>query len=165
MLPPSSGWLYIDCVDAEVVSLFPSTSAFTPSRLLPEDGGSMFLRNVTTHFNPTAFKPKRSPLNTGTDITWLDSQTLSMASLVNIVTDYGLDDEGIGVRSPAQAQIFPSSQYSYCLWVHLASNPARTGGSFSWFKPARAWGWPLAFIKCYISFYTSNPLRRHVNFL
>jgi hypothetical protein len=65
------------CVDAEVAGkrsvsgiweswrksgLFPTTSAFTLSRVRhPEDGGSTFLRNVGTHTYHKAYKPKRRP--------------------------------------------------------------------------------------------------------
>jgi hypothetical protein len=43
------------------------------------------------------------------------------------VSDYGLDDRAIGVRSPAGAEDFPSS---LCVQTHPASCTVGTGGPF-----------------------------------
>jgi hypothetical protein len=59
------------------------------------------------------------------------SNGAGLAQAVSIVSDYGLDDRAIGVRSPARAKDFSS-----ILWVqtgsgaHPASCPMGTGGSF-----------------------------------
>jgi hypothetical protein len=52
-------------------------------------------------------------------------------SSVSIVSDYGLDDRAIGVRSPAEAKDFPSN---LCVQTGSGAHPASctmgTGGSF-----------------------------------
>jgi hypothetical protein len=59
-------------------------------------------------------------------ITW-DSR--SRVSLVSIVSDYGLDDRAIGVRSPAGAKDFSCSLYVQTgSGAHPASCPVGTGG-------------------------------------
>jgi hypothetical protein len=56
----------------------------------------------------------------------------------SIVSDYGLDDQAIGVRSPAGAKDFSSS---LCVqtgsWAHPASCPMGTGGPFPGVKRGR----------------------------
>jgi hypothetical protein len=53
-------------------------------------------------------------------------------SSVSIVSDYGLDDRAIGVRSPAGAKNISSSLYVQTgSEVHPASSPMGTGGPFS----------------------------------
>jgi hypothetical protein len=48
------------------------------------------------------------------------------------VSDYGLDDRAIGIRSPAGAKDFSSS---LCVQTHPASSPMGTGGPFPGGKP------------------------------
>jgi hypothetical protein len=54
---------------------------------------------------------------------------VSRGSLVSVVSDYGLDDRAIGVRSPAETKDFSSS---LCVQrssgAHAASCPVDTGG-------------------------------------
>jgi hypothetical protein len=56
---------------------------------------------------------------------------MSRGSSVSIVSDYGLDDRAIGVRSPAGAKDFSSN---LCVQTgsgaHPASCPVGTGGPF-----------------------------------
>jgi hypothetical protein len=63
----------------------------------------------------------------------------SRGSSVSIVSDYGLDDRAIGVRSPAEEEDFSSS---LCVQTgcgaHPASYPMGTGGPFPEGK-ARPW--------------------------
>jgi hypothetical protein len=58
---------------------------------------------------------------------------------VSIVSDYGLNDRAIGVRSPAEAKDFSSN---HCVHigseVHPASCTMGTGGPFPWRSAARA---------------------------
>jgi hypothetical protein len=73
---------------------------------------------------------------------------MSRVSSVSIVSDYGLDDRGIGVRSPAEAKDFSSN---LCVQTgsgaHPASCPVGTGGPFLVGKSvAGAWRWPLTSI-------------------
>jgi hypothetical protein len=50
----------------------------------------------------------------------------------SIVSDYGLDDRAIGVRSPAGAKDFSSSLFVQTVsGAHPASCPMGTGGPFS----------------------------------
>jgi hypothetical protein len=63
----------------------------------------------------------------------------------SIVSDYGLDDRAIGIRSPAGAKDFSSS---FCVQTgsgaHPASSTMGTGGPFPGGKNAAgAWRWPL----------------------
>jgi hypothetical protein len=62
----------------------------------------------------------------------------SRGSLVSIVSDYGLDDRAIGVRSPLGAKNFSSS---LCVQtgseVHPASCTMRTGGPYPGVKRGR----------------------------
>jgi hypothetical protein len=63
----------------------------------------------------------------------------------SIVSDFGLDDRAIEVRSPAGAKDFSSS---ICVQTgsgaHPASCPMGTGGPFPGGKSAAgAWRWPL----------------------
>jgi hypothetical protein len=59
----------------------------------------------------------------------------SWGSSGSIVSDYGLDDRAIGVRSPAGAKDFSSS---LCVQTDSEAHPASctmgTGGPFSWGK-------------------------------
>jgi hypothetical protein len=69
----------------------------------------------------------------------------SRVSSGSIVSDYGLDDRAIGVRSPAEAKDFSSI---LCVQTgsgaHPASCPVGTGGLFPGGKSAAgAWRWPL----------------------
>jgi hypothetical protein len=61
----------------------------------------------------------------------ITNETVSRGSSGNIVSDYGLDDGAIGVRSPAEARDFSSN---LCIQTgsgaHPASCPMRTGGPF-----------------------------------
>jgi hypothetical protein len=55
----------------------------------------------------------------------------SRVSLGSIVSDYGLDDRVIGVRSPAGAEDFSSSPcVQTSSGAHPASSPMGTGGPF-----------------------------------
>jgi hypothetical protein len=62
---------------------------------------------------------------------WLTGLDLEPGSSGSIVSDYGLDDRAIGVRSPAGAKEFSSS---LCVQTgsgaHPASCPMGTGGPF-----------------------------------
>jgi hypothetical protein len=52
------------------------------------------------------------------------------------VSEYGLDDRAIGVRSPAVAKHFSSSLcFQAGSGAHPASCPMGTGGPFPWGKP------------------------------
>jgi hypothetical protein len=69
----------------------------------------------------------------------------SLVSSGSIVSDYGLDDRAIGVRSPAGAEDFSSN---LCVQTgsgaHPASCPMATRGPFPGGKSAAgAWCWPL----------------------
>jgi hypothetical protein len=74
----------------------------------------------------------------------------SRVSSGSIVSDYGLDDRAIGVRSPAGAKDFSSI---LCVQTGSGAHPASctmgTGGPFPGGKSAAgAWRWPLTPIKC-----------------
>jgi hypothetical protein len=57
---------------------------------------------------------------------------MSRVSSGSIVSDYGLDDRAIGVRSPAEAKDFSSSLFVQTgPGAHSASCPMGTGGPFS----------------------------------
>jgi hypothetical protein len=60
-------------------------------------------------------------------------------SSVSIVSDYGLDDRAVQVRSPAEAKDFPSS---LCVQTSSGAHPASctmgTGGSFPGVKGDRS---------------------------
>jgi hypothetical protein len=62
---------------------------------------------------------------------------MSRGSSGSIVSDYGLDDRAIGVRSPAEAKDFPSS---LCVQTGSGAHPASctmgTGGPFPGGKSA-----------------------------
>jgi hypothetical protein len=70
-------------------------------------------------------------------ITFFDDRW-SRASSVSIVSDYGLDDRAIGVRSPAEAKNFSSI---LCVQTGSRAHPAActmgTGGPFPWIKRGR----------------------------
>jgi hypothetical protein len=76
-------------------------------------------------------------------------QVESRDSSAGIALDYGLDDWGSRVRSPAGARKF--SLY-YCdqngSGDHPASYPMGTRGFFPGGKAAGAWSWPLASVYC-----------------
>jgi hypothetical protein len=56
----------------------------------------------------------------------------SRVNSASIVSDYGLDDRVIGVRSPAGAKEFSSSLFVQTgSWAHPASCTMGTGGPFS----------------------------------
>jgi hypothetical protein len=56
---------------------------------------------------------------------------MSRVSSGNIVSDYGLDDRAIGVRSPAGAKDFSYSLFVQTgSWAHPASCTMGTGGPF-----------------------------------
>jgi hypothetical protein len=59
------------------------------------------------------------------------NKSTSRGSSVSIVSDYGLYDGAIRVRSPAEAKDF---SFSLCVqtdsWAHPASCPMGTGGPF-----------------------------------
>jgi len=61
-----------------------------------------------------------------------------MGSPINMVTSYGLDNQGMGVRSPAQTHFIHSPSVHTACGVHLVSNPMNTGGSFSLVDVAKA---------------------------
>jgi hypothetical protein len=70
---------------------------------------------------------------------------MSRGSSVIIVSDYGLDDRGIGVRSPAGAKDFSSN---LCVQTGSGAHPASCtmgiGGPFLGDKSAAgAWRWLL----------------------
>jgi hypothetical protein len=69
----------------------------------------------------------------------------SRISSGSIVSDYGLDDRAIGVRSPAGAKDFsPSLCVQTGSGAHPASCTMGTGGPFPGGKSAAgAWRWPL----------------------
>jgi hypothetical protein len=73
---------------------------------------------------------------------WLSSYWMSRVSSGSIVSDYGLDDRAIGVRSPAG-----ENNFSYSLFIqtgsgaHLASCTMGTRGPF---PGAKAWPGPDA---------------------
>jgi hypothetical protein len=75
-----------------------------------------------------------------TDLTLIESLLLrrSRGSSVSIVSDYGLDDRAIGVRSPAGAKDFSSN---FCVQtgseVHPAPCTMGTGGPFPGAKRGR----------------------------
>jgi hypothetical protein len=58
---------------------------------------------------------------------------MSRGSSVSIVSDYGLDDRAIGVRSPEGAKNF---SHSLCVQTSSEAHPASctmgTGGPFPW---------------------------------
>jgi hypothetical protein len=60
----------------------------------------------------------------------LNKQIGSRVSSGSIVSDYGLDDRAIGVRSPAEAKDFSSICVQTCSGAHPASCPMGTGGPF-----------------------------------
>jgi hypothetical protein len=65
-------------------------------------------------------------------------------SSVSIVSDYGLDDRAIWVRSPARAKDFSSNFFvQTCSGAHPASCTVGTGGLFPGQSVAGAWRWPL----------------------
>jgi hypothetical protein len=63
----------------------------------------------------------------------------SQCSSVGIVSEYGLEDQAIGVRSPPGAERIFSSSFCYQTgsWAHPASCPMGTGGPFH-----RGKAWP-----------------------
>jgi hypothetical protein len=74
----------------------------------------------------------------------------SRVGLGSIVPDYGLDDQVIGVRSPAGAKDF---SFILCVQTGSAAHPASctmgTGGPFPGGKSAaKAWRWLLTPIQC-----------------
>jgi hypothetical protein len=80
----------------------------------------------------------------------LRSECWSWVSSGSMVSDYGLDDRAIGVRSPAGAKEFSSS---LCVQTGSGAHPAScrmgTGSPFPGGKSAAAaWRWPLNPIWC-----------------
>jgi hypothetical protein len=74
--------------------------------------------------------------------------TGSRVSSGSMVSDYGLDDRAIGVRSPTGSKDFSSI---LCVQTGSGAHPASctmgTGGPFPWRKSAAgAWRWPLTLI-------------------
>jgi hypothetical protein len=69
--------------------------------------------------------------NTAVEFPYLEVRVVSRVSSGSIVSDYGLDDRAIEVRSPAEAKDFFSS---LCVQTgsgaHPASCPIGTGGPF-----------------------------------
>jgi hypothetical protein len=70
---------------------------------------------------------------------------LLLSNSGSVVSDYGLDDRAIGVRSPAGAKDFSSD---LCVQTGSEAHPASctkgTGGPFPGGKSAAgAWRWPL----------------------
>jgi hypothetical protein len=79
----------------------------------------------------------------------LISGNRSRGSSVSIVSDYGLDDRAIGVRSPAGEKVFPLASVSRPAlrpnqrpvhWVPGVLSPGQSA--------AGAWRWPLTHIYC-----------------
>jgi hypothetical protein len=66
--------------------------------------------------------------------------------VLSIVTGYGLDDRGVGVRFPVGSRIFSSQRRPNRLWSppSLLSNGYR--GFFPGGKEAGAWRWPLRLV-------------------
>jgi hypothetical protein len=85
---------------------------------------------------------KCCPIN---NFSWLLGVYWSRVSSGSIVSDYGLDDPAIGVRSPAGAKDFSSI---LCIQTGSGAHPASctigTGGPFPGGESAAgAWRWPL----------------------
>jgi hypothetical protein len=53
----------------------------------------------------------------------------SQDSSVGIETGCGLDDQGVGIRTPVESRTLSSSHCPDRLWGHSASYPICTGGS------------------------------------
>jgi hypothetical protein len=88
---------------------------------------------VTPHFLKTILRKIFGPIQIGKDTRRIGSRVSS----VSIVSDYGLDDRAIGVRSPAVAKNFSSS---LCVQTGSGAHPASctmgTGGPFRGGKSA-----------------------------
>jgi hypothetical protein len=88
---------------------------------------------------------KWQALRRASDFLYVYCSVMEPVSSGSIVSDYGLDDLVIGVRSPAGAEDFSSI---FCVQTgsgaHPASCPMGTGGPFPGGKSAAgAWCWPL----------------------
>jgi hypothetical protein len=75
-----------------------------------------------------------------TAVFWVSSR----GSSVSIVSGYGLDDQGIGVRSPAEAKDFPLTSVSRPA-LRPTQRPVQwvPGVHSSGQSAAGAWHWPL----------------------
>jgi hypothetical protein len=75
--------------------------------------------------------PSQHSWRSGRDFNPVPPNTRSRVSSGSIVSDYGLDDRAIGVRSPAQAKDFSSN---LCVQTGSGAHPASctmgTGGPF-----------------------------------
>jgi hypothetical protein len=80
---------------------------------------------------PELLSSSLSPVDIACRITYPIKRRGSRSSSVSIVSDYGLDDRTIGVRSPTGAEKFSSSP---CVQTgsgaHPATYPMGTGGPF-----------------------------------
>jgi hypothetical protein len=73
---------------------------------------------------------------------------LFLDDAVGTETGYGLTDRGTGARVLAEARIFTSLRRKNRFWIHSASYPMGTAGTFPGGKVAGAWSWPLTSNYC-----------------
>jgi hypothetical protein len=98
----------------------------------------------------TKFCVEKLVLMARTKISQLLYRPKSLDGSVSIATDYGLDDQMMGVRIPGggggKAGNFSRHRVQTGSGAHPASYPMGTAGSFPAGKAAGAWSWPLTSI-------------------
>jgi hypothetical protein len=129
--------------DVTQCSLVGRTTASNFTRPSPADGDNRFLRTlVYVYWTSCGHIPKNIHFHIRVNFRSYTKNFFGTGIAYSIVTGYGVDDRGIGVRVPVGSRIFPMSS-RLGLGVHPASYLMGIRDSFPEGKATGPWSLPL----------------------